>query len=227
MSSSRIEDRTEDFKDALESIGELEQFMMKHRKVTAFIKAYKEQIDLLKNSTTNEEANTKGWHGIKGSDASNADAVAHKHGVVPLPPPSPPRLCSQTEDKPVSACSSGSNTAPVPRNRVIQCVSSAAPGGALAGFISSRLGTKTTPLRLPRRQEMVMRIRSGCAIDLINCLLFLLYRGEESPLQEFRFKVNPFISDKLLCIAYFVSLQMRLRTRPRFKGCRRDLEGWE
>ncbi|KAJ4847244.1 hypothetical protein Tsubulata_004649 [Turnera subulata] len=82
MSSSRIEDRTEDFKDALESIGELEQFMMKHRKVTAFIKTYKEQIDLLKNSTTNEEANTKGWHGIKGSDASNADAVAHKHGVV-------------------------------------------------------------------------------------------------------------------------------------------------
>ncbi|KAJ4831246.1 hypothetical protein Tsubulata_014562 [Turnera subulata] len=83
-------------------IGELEQFMMKHRKVTAFIKACKEQIDLLKNSTTNEEANTKGWHGIKGSDASNADAVAHKHGVVPLPPPSPPQLCSQTEDQLVS-----------------------------------------------------------------------------------------------------------------------------
>ncbi|KAJ4832953.1 Syntaxin-81 [Turnera subulata] len=85
----------------LESIGELEQFMMKHRKdyvdlhrtteqerdsieheVTAFIKACKEQIDLLKNSITNEEANAKGWLGIKGGDASNADTVAHKHGVV-------------------------------------------------------------------------------------------------------------------------------------------------
>ncbi|KAJ4845882.1 hypothetical protein Tsubulata_046490 [Turnera subulata] len=94
MSSSRIEDRTEDFKDALESIGELEQFMMKHRKVY--------------------------------------------------------------EDQPVSE-------------------------------VKNHL----------------------CKIE------------------EFQFKVNPFISDKLLCIAYFVSLQMRLRIRPRFKGCRRDLEGWE
>ncbi|KAJ4828096.1 hypothetical protein Tsubulata_045538, partial [Turnera subulata] len=53
-------------------------------RVMAFIKACKEQIDLLKNSITNEEANTKGWHGIKGSDASNADVIAHKHGVIDL-----------------------------------------------------------------------------------------------------------------------------------------------
>lgn len=84
----------------LESIGELEQFMLKHRKdyvdlhrtteqerdsieheVTAFIKVCKEQIDLLKNSIHSEEANSKGWLGIK-VDISNADTIAHKHGVV-------------------------------------------------------------------------------------------------------------------------------------------------
>ncbi|KAJ6892055.1 hypothetical protein NC651_025293 [Populus alba x Populus x berolinensis] len=84
----------------LESIGALEQFMLKHRKdyvdlhrtteqerdsieqeVTAFIKACKEQIDILKDSINDEEANTKGWLGIK-ADTSNADTIAHKHGVV-------------------------------------------------------------------------------------------------------------------------------------------------
>ncbi|KAJ9160248.1 hypothetical protein P3X46_025669 [Hevea brasiliensis] len=84
----------------LESIGTLEQFIIKHRKdyvdphrtteqerdsieheVMAFIKACKEQIDLLKNSINDEDANTKGWLGIRG-DNSNTDTVAHKHGVV-------------------------------------------------------------------------------------------------------------------------------------------------
>lgn len=84
----------------LESVKELEQFMLKHRKdyvdlhrtteqerdsieheITAFIKACKEQIDILKNSITNEEANSKGWLGLK-ADSSNADTIAHKHGVV-------------------------------------------------------------------------------------------------------------------------------------------------
>ncbi|KAM7271504.1 hypothetical protein ACFE04_030718 [Oxalis oulophora] len=84
----------------LESIGALEQFMLKHRKdyvdlhrtteqerdsieheVTTFIKTCKEQIDILKNSITGEEANSKGWLGI-GADNSNADTIAHKHGVV-------------------------------------------------------------------------------------------------------------------------------------------------
>ncbi|KAG6763733.1 hypothetical protein POTOM_031172 [Populus tomentosa] len=84
----------------LESIGALEQFMLKHRKdyvdlhrtteqerdsieqeVTAFIKACKEQIDILKNSINDEAANTKGWLGIK-ADTSNTDTIAHKHGVV-------------------------------------------------------------------------------------------------------------------------------------------------
>ncbi|KAF3433543.1 hypothetical protein FNV43_RR24645 [Rhamnella rubrinervis] len=83
----------------LESIGALEQFMLKHRKdyvdlhrtteqerdsieheVSAFIKACQEQIDILKNSISNEEENSKGWLGIK--DKSNADTIAHKHGVV-------------------------------------------------------------------------------------------------------------------------------------------------
>ncbi|KAH7537497.1 hypothetical protein FEM48_Zijuj03G0099200 [Ziziphus jujuba var. spinosa] len=108
---AKVRDRTEDFKDAvrqtaissgydeLESIGALEQFMLKHRKdyvdlhrtteqerdsieheVSAFIKACQEQIDILKNSINDEEANSKGWLGIR--DKSNADTIAHKHGVV-------------------------------------------------------------------------------------------------------------------------------------------------
>ncbi|XVF14819.1 hypothetical protein REPUB_Repub09cG0094200 [Reevesia pubescens] len=83
----------------LESIGALDHFMSKHRKdyvdlhrtteqerdsieheVTAFVKACKDQIDILKNSINDEEASSKGWLGIK--DASNADTIAHKHGVV-------------------------------------------------------------------------------------------------------------------------------------------------
>uniref|UniRef100_A0A2P2KRR0 Syntaxin 81 family protein n=1 Tax=Rhizophora mucronata TaxID=61149 RepID=A0A2P2KRR0_RHIMU len=86
----------------LESIEALEQFMMKHRKdyvdmhrtteqerdgieheVAAFIKTCKEQIDILKNSITDEEANSKGWLGIR-ADTANADTIAHKHGVVCL-----------------------------------------------------------------------------------------------------------------------------------------------
>ncbi|KAK9283733.1 hypothetical protein L1049_011983 [Liquidambar formosana] len=83
----------------LESIGALEQFMLKHRKdyvdvhrtteqerdsieheVGSFIKACKEQIDILKNSINDEDANSKGWLGIRGDN--NADTIAHKHGVV-------------------------------------------------------------------------------------------------------------------------------------------------
>ncbi|CAK9135714.1 unnamed protein product [Ilex paraguariensis] len=84
----------------LESIGALEQFLMKHRRdyvdlhrtteqekdsieheVTLFIKDCKEQIDILKNGINDEEANSKGWLAIRG-DNSNADTIAHKHGVV-------------------------------------------------------------------------------------------------------------------------------------------------
>ncbi|KAL5555194.1 hypothetical protein UlMin_037430 [Ulmus minor] len=84
----------------LESIGTLEQFMLKHRKdyvdlhrtteqerdsieheVSAFVKACQQQIDVLKNSINDEEANSKGWLGIR-PDKSNADTIAHKHGVV-------------------------------------------------------------------------------------------------------------------------------------------------
>nr|XP_043613723.1 syntaxin-81 [Erigeron canadensis] len=84
----------------LESIGTLEQFLIKHRKdyvdphrtteeerdsieheVSNFVKACKEQIDFLQTSITNEELNSKGWLGIRGGKA-NADTVAQKHGVV-------------------------------------------------------------------------------------------------------------------------------------------------
>ncbi|KAJ1406377.1 SNARE-complex protein Syntaxin-18, N-terminal [Sesbania bispinosa] len=84
----------------LESIGELEQFLLKHRKdytdlhrtteqerdsieheVSAFIKTCQEQIDVLKNSINHEEENSKGWLGIA-TAKSNADTIAHKHGVV-------------------------------------------------------------------------------------------------------------------------------------------------
>lgn len=49
--------------------------------ITAFIKACKEQIDILKNSIRNEEANSKGWLGLPANNF-NADTIAHKHGVV-------------------------------------------------------------------------------------------------------------------------------------------------
>ncbi|KAM6555279.1 hypothetical protein CsatB_002298 [Cannabis sativa] len=84
----------------LESIGTLEQFMLKYRKdyvdlhrtteqerdsieheVGAFIKACQEQIDVLKNSINDEETTSKGWLGIQ-TNKSNADTVAHKHGVI-------------------------------------------------------------------------------------------------------------------------------------------------
>ncbi|PHT45695.1 Syntaxin-81 [Capsicum baccatum] len=84
----------------LESIGTLEQFLMKHKKdyvdlhrtteqerdsieheVTIFVKSCKEQIDVLRNSINEVDANSKGWLGLKG-DNLNADTVAHKHGVV-------------------------------------------------------------------------------------------------------------------------------------------------
>ncbi|PIN10585.1 SNARE protein Syntaxin 18/UFE1 [Handroanthus impetiginosus] len=84
----------------LDSIRTLEQFLMKHKKdyvdlhrtteqerdsieheVTVFIKACKDQIDVLKNSINDEEANSKGWLGIR-SNNLNADTIAHKHGVV-------------------------------------------------------------------------------------------------------------------------------------------------
>lgn len=49
--------------------------------VSAFIKACQEQIEILKNSINDEEANSRGWLGMI-ADKSNADTVAHKHGVV-------------------------------------------------------------------------------------------------------------------------------------------------
>ncbi|KAL8188558.1 hypothetical protein R6Q57_029846 [Mikania cordata] len=86
--------------DLEETIGTLEQFLKKNRKdyidphrtieeerdsieheVSMFVKACKEQIDNLKTSITNEEVVSKGWLGIR-SDSSNADTIAHKHGVV-------------------------------------------------------------------------------------------------------------------------------------------------
>lgn len=84
----------------LESIEALQQFLMKHKKdyvdlhrtteqerdsieheVLIFIKACKDQIDVLKSMINDEEANSKGWLGIR-RDHKNADTIAHKHGVV-------------------------------------------------------------------------------------------------------------------------------------------------
>ncbi|XP_028784962.1 syntaxin-81 [Neltuma alba] len=84
----------------LESIGELDQFLLKHRKdytdlhrtteqerdsieheVSTFIKTCQQQIEVLKNSINDEEANSKGWLGIAAAK-SNVDTIAHKHGVV-------------------------------------------------------------------------------------------------------------------------------------------------
>ncbi|XP_042022625.1 syntaxin-81-like isoform X2 [Salvia splendens] len=102
---TKARDRTEDFKDAARraalnlgydesKIAAIMASFIMHKSlersmftkaaittVTVFIKACKEQIDVLKNSTNNEEENSKGWLGIR-SDSSNADTIAHKHGVV-------------------------------------------------------------------------------------------------------------------------------------------------
>ncbi|XP_021746319.1 syntaxin-81-like [Chenopodium quinoa] len=84
----------------LESIGELEKYLMKHKRdyvdmhrtteqerdsieqeVTSFVKLCQKQIEVLKASISDEEANSKGWLGMN-IDGSNADIIAHKHGVV-------------------------------------------------------------------------------------------------------------------------------------------------
>ncbi|XP_044480176.1 syntaxin-81-like isoform X1 [Mangifera indica] len=59
----------------------LKTTIFKFIQVIAFIKACKEQIDILKNSINDDEANSKGWLGLRAHN-SNADTVAHKHGVV-------------------------------------------------------------------------------------------------------------------------------------------------
>ncbi|XP_038981026.1 syntaxin-81-like [Phoenix dactylifera] len=85
----------------LESIAELERFIVKHQKdyvdlhriteqerdnieheVGVFVKACKDQIDILKNRIHDEEknGNSKTWLRIR-DDTSHADMVAHKHGV--------------------------------------------------------------------------------------------------------------------------------------------------
>ncbi|OAY80076.1 Syntaxin-81 [Ananas comosus] len=86
----------------LESIKELERFIVKHRKdyvdlhrtteqerdnieheVAVFVKVCKDQIDILKNRIHDEETEGSGrtWLQFR-DDASHADMVAHKHGVV-------------------------------------------------------------------------------------------------------------------------------------------------
>ncbi|XP_020573687.1 syntaxin-81 [Phalaenopsis equestris] len=86
----------------LEGINELEHFILKHQKdylnlhrtteqerdnieheVGVFVKASKEQIDILKNKISDEEKheNTKRWLPML-RDGSHADEVAHMHGVV-------------------------------------------------------------------------------------------------------------------------------------------------
>ncbi|KAK1320354.1 Syntaxin-81 [Acorus calamus] len=86
----------------LESIEALEHFIVKHRKdyvdlhrtteqerdsieheVSVFIKACKDQIDFLKDRINDEDmnGNSRAWLSVWG-DNSNADFIAHKHGVV-------------------------------------------------------------------------------------------------------------------------------------------------
>ncbi|XP_039132158.1 syntaxin-81 [Dioscorea cayenensis subsp. rotundata] len=86
----------------LSSINELERFIVKHRKdyvglhrtteqerddieheVSIFIKSCKDQIDVLKNGIHEEEksGNARTWLNMR-DVGSNADVVAHKHGVV-------------------------------------------------------------------------------------------------------------------------------------------------
>ncbi|KAF3336933.1 Syntaxin-81 [Carex littledalei] len=85
----------------LESIKELESFLVKHKKdykdlhrtteqerdnieheVGNFVKACKEQIDILQNRIHEEEENRKTKTWLRLSNSSHVDLVAHKHGVV-------------------------------------------------------------------------------------------------------------------------------------------------
>uniref|UniRef100_A0A0D9ZNE9 SNARE-complex protein Syntaxin-18 N-terminal domain-containing protein n=1 Tax=Oryza glumipatula TaxID=40148 RepID=A0A0D9ZNE9_9ORYZ len=85
----------------LGSIRELEKFIVKHRKdyvdlhrtteqerdnieheVSVFVKACKEQIDILKNRIHEEKGgSTKTWLGTS-DESSRLDLIAHQHGVV-------------------------------------------------------------------------------------------------------------------------------------------------
>ncbi|PWZ44509.1 Syntaxin-81 [Zea mays] len=86
----------------LQSIRELERFIVKHRRdyvdlhrsteqerdnieheVGVFVKACKEQIDILKNRIHKEEKNGSGktWLGTR-DESSRVDLIAHQHGVV-------------------------------------------------------------------------------------------------------------------------------------------------
>ncbi|KAL5216175.1 hypothetical protein ABZP36_007576 [Zizania latifolia] len=85
----------------LESIRELERFIVKHRKdyvdlhrtteqerdnieheVGVFVKACKEQIDILKNRIHAEKSgSSKSWLGTR-DESSLLDLIAHQHGVV-------------------------------------------------------------------------------------------------------------------------------------------------
>ncbi|KAL5650172.1 hypothetical protein ACJX0J_040981, partial [Zea mays] len=86
----------------LESIRELERFIVKHRRdyvdlhriteqerdnieheIGVFVKACKEQIDILKNRIQEEEKNGSGktWLGTR-DGSSRLDLIAHQHGVV-------------------------------------------------------------------------------------------------------------------------------------------------
>uniref|UniRef100_A0A0E0DDQ5 SNARE-complex protein Syntaxin-18 N-terminal domain-containing protein n=1 Tax=Oryza meridionalis TaxID=40149 RepID=A0A0E0DDQ5_9ORYZ len=85
----------------LESIREVEKFIVKHRKdyvdlhrtteqerdnieheVSVFVKACKEQIDILKNRIHEEKGgSTKTWLGTS-DESSRLDLIAHQHGVV-------------------------------------------------------------------------------------------------------------------------------------------------
>ena len=56
-------------------------FVINLVQVSTFIKTCQEQIDILKNSINQEEEHSKGWLGIAATK-SNADTIAHKHGVV-------------------------------------------------------------------------------------------------------------------------------------------------
>ncbi|KAL0016092.1 hypothetical protein SO802_003161 [Lithocarpus litseifolius] len=95
---SRVRDRTEDLKDAVRktalSLEDSEDYVdlyhttdqerdsIEHE-VSTFIEACQEQIDIIKNSINNEEANSRGWLGVRAVlDNTDADTIEHKHGVV-------------------------------------------------------------------------------------------------------------------------------------------------
>ncbi|XP_010543751.1 PREDICTED: syntaxin-81 [Tarenaya hassleriana] len=171
----------------LESIKELEQFMLKHRKdyvdlhrtteqerdsieheVTIFIKACKEQIDILKNSISNEETNSTSWLGLK-ADSSNADTIAHKHGVVLILSEKLHSVTAQFDQLRAIRFQDTINRA-IPRRKPKRVANSVQPDAASSRNLESREPEELQSQPLRVQQELLDDETRALQVELSNLL---------------------------------------------------------